>query len=373
MKRTLCFVLALWLLLSGCSKVPTAQTDLTADEILRTMLDAIPENSASYTVYDFNAEDSLFMLEVFYELSRADIADSAFAQANGLNAFEAAVFQLVPDADAGSAVQCCLNRLHARAGDFAGYAPEQSALAQNGLVFSCGQWVALVISEDAATAQEAFSACFSEGAVAHAQAPDTSGLPAGRTAYTDPGLDDMTCYDTSAILSAWHSGDISGLSGQDAATLEAARAVLSAAGYPDAAPLEIERGVYNWLCGSVSYDWTHQNSPQKTPRTSFEPYGALVNRTAVCLGFACAFQLLMDMADIPCITVIGAAFQSSENHAWNMVCLDGAWYCADATWDLARRPDDWSYFNVTSDYMAATDHQWDYETVPEAVSPSGKP
>ena len=27
-----------------------------------------------------------------------------------------------------------------------------------------------------------------------------------------------------------------------------------------------------------------------------------------------------------------------------------------------------SYFNVTSDWMAQTDHQWDYEDVPEATA-----
>ena len=29
---------------------------------------------------------------------------------------------------------------------------------------------------------------------------------------------------------------------------------------------------------------------------------------------------------------------------------------------------EWQYFNVTSDYMARTHHQWDYDAVPEATA-----
>ena len=44
----------------------------------------------------------------------------------------------------------------------------------------------------------------------------------------------------------------------------------------------------------------------------------------------------------------------------------------DATWDAGMdAPDCWSYFNVTSDWMADTDHQWDYQNVPEAITEDG--
>ena len=76
----------------------------------------------------------------------------------------------------------------------------------------------------------------------------------------------------------------------------------------------------------------------------------------------------MDMADIECITVVGAAFYSRENHAWNMVRLNGSWYCADPTWDEGVNVVTFGYFNVTSDWMAFTDHQWDYSSIPEATA-----
>lgn len=84
----------------------------------------------------------------------------------------------------------------------------------------------------------------------------------------------------------------------------------------------------------------------------------------------------MDMADIECITVTGAAFMNRGNHAWNMVRLNGEWYCVDPTWDLnpgiATRDGEtfvqYEYFNVTSQHMADTDHQWDYDNTPEATA-----
>ncbi len=138
---------------------------------------------------------------------------------------------------------------------------------------------------------------------------------------------------------------------------------------------EKEAAVYDWVVNNVDYDWTHQDRMMTTPRKSFTPYGGLVDHTAVCLGYATTFQLLMDLAGVECITVPGAAFGSSEDYGWNMVRLNGQWYCVDVTWDANMREqigikgqENWSYFNVTSDYMAGTDHQWDYASTPEATA-----
>ena len=140
--------------------------------------------------------------------------------------------------------------------------------------------------------------------------------------------------------------------------------------------LEKETAIYGWVVNNVDYDWTHQDIMAVTPRESFTPYGGLVNHAAVCLGYATTFQLLMDLAGVECITVVGAAFSSREDHAWNMVRINDAWYCVEVTWDAnyrelgvtKGREMDWDYFNVTSGYMADTDHQWDYANTPEAVT-----
>lgn len=196
-----------------------------------------------------------------------------------------------------------------------------------------------------------------------------------RCVFTQPNQDDMSLYDTSAIRAAWENNDPDCLSGEDRKIYDKAKAVLRRAVKDGMSDLEKETAIYSWIVNNVNYDWTHQDRMKETPRESFTPYGGLVNRKAVCLGYATTFQLLCDLAGVECITVVGAAHGSTSDHGWNMVRLDGAWYCVDVTWDANQReqvgrgkPEDWDYFNVTSDDMADSDHQWDYANTPEATA-----
>ena len=103
----------------------------------------------------------------------------------------------------------------------------------------------------------------------------------------------------------------------------------------------------------------------------------LVGGYGICLGYATTFQLLMDLAGVECITVVGASYGSTSDHAWNLVRLEGEWYAVDPTWNDPTGGENVAgeagsrlhhrYFNVTSDYLRDTDHQWDYLSVPEAT------
>lgn len=193
-----------------------------------------------------------------------------------------------------------------------------------------------------------------------------------RVHFTPPNEEDMSIYDTSAILAAWEAGDPSGLTGDDREIYNAAEAVLAEIMEDGMSGLEKETAAYRWLVNNVDYDWSHQDALAETDRRAYGPYGGLVDRTAVCLGYAVSFQLLMDMSGVECITVVGAGFNSTGDHAWNMVKLDGEWYCVDATWDANAREQRqeeqaWRYFNLTSDEMARN-HQWDYANTPEATA-----
>ena len=74
----------------------------------------------------------------------------------------------------------------------------------------------------------------------------------------------------------------------------------------------------------------------------YTAYGALVENsrgeahTAVCDGYSYAYEYLLQQAGIMATRVGGRAGDSVETaypHSWNLVCLDGAWYETDVTWD----------------------------------------
>lgn len=109
--------------------------------------------------------------------------------------------------------------------------------------------------------------------------------------------------------------------------------------------LNIKRSISNWLEGNdvdkikqihdylvdnLEYDSTFSNP------NIYNLYGAIVNNSTVCEGYAKAFKYLLDSEGIPCIVVCGIAQNSKgeiENHAWNDVLIDGKWYAVDVTWD----------------------------------------
>ena len=89
--------------------------------------------------------------------------------------------------------------------------------------------------------------------------------------------------------------------------------------------------VHNYLIDNVVYD--SSNSDLEMSHTL---YGALINKTAVCDGYAKAFKYILDNIGISCVEVCGIAQNSAgatESHAWNDVLLEGRWYAIDVTWD----------------------------------------
>ena len=372
-KRILPFLLMLALLLPGCSpSEEEPETDLDAAGILQIMADAAAEPEDSYFWRD---EQSISIcLEYSYGIQSGDVTDAGMIVPTGASAFELAVLRLSEDADREAAIQHLQQYLLARQGDFTGYAPDQAAMVEQGLVLTAGRWLALAICRDPDAVRDAFAGCFHGGTdavgVPDSLLPDT--LPDGRLAYIDPNIDDMTIYDTSAILAAWETGDPGGLSDYDRTIYDRAARVLDEVLTDGMSDYEKENAVYGWLVTHVVYDYDHYDASAALSPDSFTPYNPLVEGKGICLGFATTFQLLMDMAGVECITVVGASFHSREDHAWNMVRLNGQWYCVDATWETgAEEPEWWCYFNVTSDWMAETDHQWDYASVPEATAEDG--
>lgn len=80
---------------------------------------------------------------------------------------------------------------------------------------------------------------------------------------------------------------------------------------------------------------------------AFTPYGVFVNGSAVCEGYAKAFQYLMSVVGIESCTVMGRG--SSELHMWNGVKLNDNWYYVDPSWDDGKEYSRYDYFNITTE------------------------
>ncbi len=68
---------------------------------------------------------------------------------------------------------------------------------------------------------------------------------------------------------------------------------------------------------------------QSLPRSAYNAYGAFVNKTAVCMGYALAYDYLLFQVGID------SEYCSSDllNHAWNIVYVNNSTYHVDVTWD----------------------------------------
>ena len=88
--------------------------------------------------------------------------------------------------------------------------------------------------------------------------------------------------------------------------------------------------VHDYLVDNIEYDTSLSKD------NIYDVYGALVNRVAVCEGYARSFKYILDEMGISSVLVIGTGTNSrgeTERHAWNYVEIDGNWYAVDCTWD----------------------------------------
>ena len=199
--------------------------------------------------------------------------------------------------------------------------------------------------------------------------PGSTAPPNGQTAERED------IYDPASILHAWHSGDKTGLTYINRSILEACIEIIGAVINENMSEYEKELAIHDWIIDWVSYDEeANSNSPNAAPDpNNNNPYGAIFKRKAICSGYTSTFQLFMDLLGIECITIEGIYSATGQEHAWNMVRIDGEWYCVDVTWNDPIGGSGYSryiYFNVTSKFMRDTNHQWDESATP--VADAGK-
>ncbi len=104
------------------------------------------------------------------------------------------------------------------------------------------------------------------------------------------------------------------------------------------------------------------------PPESYSSYGVLALGIGVCEGYAKAMKYILDDLGMRSIIVVGESM--GENHAWNLVELDGDYYHIDSTWDdpVTDNGKDilrYNYFNLDDESLSKT-HRWDKDDYPRA-------
>lgn len=87
--------------------------------------------------------------------------------------------------------------------------------------------------------------------------------------------------------------------------------------------------IHDYIILNCEYDEENYSNGMSSG-TVHTAYGAMVDKIAVCDGYAKAYQYIMSVKlGIPCLVVTS----SSMGHAWSLIQIDGKWYHTDLTWD----------------------------------------
>lgn len=134
--------------------------------------------------------------------------------------------------------------------------------------------------------------------------------------------------------------------------------------------IEIVQAVNDYLCDHNTYPdqdlkkypgWFEGYAPE-----AHTAYGLFKLHSAVCDGYARSCKVLLDELGMECIVITGKG--NGENHAWNMVKINGAWYHMDVCWNDSSwtRQD----YLLISDKDISSSHTWDTTEYPPSAAQS---
>ena len=178
-------------------------------------------------------------------------------------------------------------------------------------------------------------------------------------------------YDSSAVLEAYRSGDESALDEKQKTVLDAAKKAIEEFSRPDMSEENLVIAAHDWLTTHCTYDTGMLGLLKDQTPDSENPYGVFTEGMGICMGYTTTFQLFMDMLGIESMIVRGEAYD--EEHAWNLVNLDGQWYHVDCTWDDFVPDDDpnrpaFHLYVLVPDSAMEMQHIWKHEDYPAATA-----
>lgn len=130
----------------------------------------------------------------------------------------------------------------------------------------------------------------------------------------------------------------------------------------DMSDTEKVKAIHDYIILNCAYDYNNYLAGT----VNFEARlaaGALCNKSAVCQGYAAAFNMLARRVGIRSVVVTGTAPGSADEHAWNMVLIGGRIYHIDVTHDDPV-PDmtgriSYRYYMLSDAEMTELGYVWD--------------
>ncbi len=132
------------------------------------------------------------------------------------------------------------------------------------------------------------------------------------------------------IADAVKSNNTSSLTEEECAALSTANAALEKILASEKTPIEIERGIHDYIISSVEY--RDRSLPPNSVSPELLATNALINGYANCQGYADAFYMLCSLAGLE-VGMQSGTQANGNKHIWNTIKLDGKWFIVDVTWD----------------------------------------
>lgn len=136
--------------------------------------------------------------------------------------------------------------------------------------------------------------------------------------------------------------------------------------------------IKTYICDNVDYDYTNLNV--SSYKLKYTAYAALINKTAVCQGYAVLFYRMAMEAGLDARVISGTS--NGGGHAWNIVRIGDYYYNIDCTWDGQNaattsrwfvlnnsefvnhiRDDKYNTDEFNAAYPMASDSYFDYSTL----------
>ena len=167
-----------------------------------------------------------------------------------------------------------------------------------------------------------------------------------------------------AALHGLTASDTSGLSGDELAVAEQARAVVAEIIQPGMTDWEKELAVHDYVVNHCDY------AVEATTAHTGDAIGFFTYGKCRCAGYLDTFRLLGKLAGLEVEMIGGPTTRDnvgSKGHAWLLVRLNGLWYVVDPTWDdlIEDEPTlEHTFFNVPFACFGGS-RSWDEACLPD--------